>query len=75
MAGMCLFLAAILAASLGWTAASSSRPTVQPVAARQPQVALAGEATGAFPAQVVRGSALRLVGDTGDNTRVGTVTV
>jgi Concanavalin A-like lectin/glucanases superfamily/Bacterial TSP3 repeat len=39
MAGVCLLLAAVLAASLGWTTASSSRPAAQPVAA---QLARAG---------------------------------
>ena len=65
-----------------WSAPHAIRVDAQPptvtvaaLGAQQPQVALAAEVTGALPARVVRGSTLRLTGDTRDNTRVGTVTV
>ena len=46
----------------GWSAPHTIRVDAQP-----PTVTLAAEATGAYPGRLVRGNALRLIGDTQDN--------
>jgi uncharacterized repeat protein (TIGR01451 family) len=65
-----------------WSAPRAIRVDAQPptvtlalLGAQPPQVMQGAVAAGASPAPVVRGSALRLTGATGDNSRVGTVTV
>ena len=54
----------------GWSTPHNVRVDAQP-----PTVTLAAEATGAYAGRLVRGSALRLLGETQDNAQVGTVTV